>query len=91
MTNPYPRLFYIHAALDLHKGPDLDINELTDNQTGRRRVAAGFAGSWNWRGSDVELTWIRCGTEWTVCGRAASSVGRDVETVDETPDPRRAT
>ena len=43
--------------------------------------------TWNSRGSDVELTWIRCGT---VCGRAVSSVGRAVEPVDETPDPRRA-
>ena len=36
---------------------------------------------------DMELT----GTEGTVCGRAASSVGRAVEPVNETPDPRRAT
>ena len=47
----------------------------------------GFPGSWNCLRFDLELT----GTEGTVCGRAASSVGRAVEPVDETPDPRRAT
>ena len=61
--------------------------ELTDNQTGHRRVAAGFSGSWKCLRFDVELTW----TEGTVCGRAASRVGRAVEPVDQTPDPRHAT
>ena len=70
---PGPFSFSLSVCLSLIKCNILPASVFTNPSIFHLNViAAGFAGSWNCQGFDVELTW----TEWTVPGRAASSVVR---------------